>query len=161
MTREPASADGRSRWLALLLCRVVLAAVFVWSGAAKLLAPPQTFADGVASFRLVPAGFISPLALALPPLEILVGTALFVGRPRRLGAFGALSLSGVFLAALTAALARSLPVDCGCFGPGAAWLPLTAVQRVWFDLGRDLLLVAASLALYRQQLAASASPANP
>ena len=161
MTREPASADGRSRWVALFLCRVVLGAVFVWSGAAKLLAPPQAFADSVASFRLVPAGFISPLALALPLFEILVGTALFAGRPRRLGAFGAFLLSGVFLAALTAALARGLPVDCGCFGSGAAWLPLSATQRLWFDLGRDLLLVAASLALYRQQLAASASPVNP
>ena len=161
MTREPASAEQRPRWVALLLCRVVLTAVFVWSGTAKLLAPPQAFADSVASFHLVPAGLISPLALALPPLEILVGTALLAGWPRRLGAFGALLLSGLFFAALTAALARGLPVDCGCFGPGAAWLPLSATQRGWFDLGRDLLLVTASLVLYRQQLAARVSPVNP
>ena len=159
MTCEPASAERRARWT-LFLCRLVLAAVFLWSGAAKLLAPPQTFADSVASFRLVPTGLVSPLALALPPFEILVGAALFAGRPRRWGAFGALLLSGLFLAALTVALARRLPVDCGCFGPGVSWLPLTAAQRTWFDLGRDLLLVAASLVLYRQQLAASVYPAR-
>ena len=160
MTPAPASAYHRSRRLALFLCRLALAAVFMWSGTGKLLAPPQTFADSVASFRLVPNALISPIALALPPFEILLGAALFAGWPRRLGAFGAFLLSGLFLAALTAALARGLPVDCGCFGPGASWLPLTATQRTGFDLGRDLLLTAASLVLYRRQLAVSVFRAN-
>ena len=159
MIRGPAFDRRQAKRVGLLLCRLLLAAVFVSAGAAKLLASPQPFADSVASFRLVPAWLVGPLALALPPFEILVGGALLAGRPRRLGAGGALVLAGVFLVALVAALIRGVPVDCGCFGPGTAWLPLTAGQRMWFDLGRDLLLLMAALGLYRHQLAAGSLPA--
>ena len=155
MSRGPIFDRNRARWVGLWLCRLLLAAVFVSAGAAKLLAPPQGFADSVASFRLVPARVVTPLTLALPPFEILVGAALLAGRPRRLGAYGALVLAGVFLAALSAALVRGIPVDCGCFGPDAVWLPLTPARRMWFDLARDLVLLVAALGLYRHQLAGS------
>ena len=161
MIREPAFDRNRARRAGLLLCRLLLAVVFVSAGVAKLLASPQAFADSVASFRLVPSWLVSPLTLALPPFEILVGAALLADRPSRLGAGGALVLAGVFLVAMITALVRGIPVDCGCFGPGAAWLPLTAARRMWFDLGRDLLLLVAALGLYRHQLAASSPPAIP
>ena len=151
MSREPAPGATRAGRSRALLCRMFLGAVFVGAGTAKFLEPPQGFADSVASFRLVPVWLVSPLTLALPPCELLVGIALLVDRPRRLGAYGALMLAGVFLAALLAALVRGIPVDCGCFGAGASWLPLSGTQRVWFDLGRDLVLAVLALGLYRHQ----------
>ena len=161
MIREPAFDRQRVRRVGLLLCRLLLTVVFVSAGVAKLFASPQAFADSVSSFRLVPSWLVSPLTLALPPLEILVGGALLTGRPRRLGAVGALVLAGVFLVAMVTALVRGIPVDCGCFGPGVAWLPLAAARRMWFDLGRDVLLLVAALVLYRCQLAAGSPPATP
>ena len=156
MNHAAASASGnRAPQAVFFLCRMLLATVFLWAGTVKLLASPEVFADSIHAFRLVPAWLVGPLALALPPFEILTGVALVTGRPRRLGAFCALALAAVFLAALIAAVARGIAVDCGCFGAGASWLPLTAAQRVWFDLGRDLVLLVAALGLYRHQLAVS------
>ena len=158
-----AGVAGRKRGSSAVwfLSRLLLAIVFLWAGSAKLLAPPEVFADGLAAFRMLPGWLVSPVALALPPFEILIGLALATGRPPRLGAFCALVLSAVFLAVLIAARARGLAVDCGCFGAGASPLPLTAARRVWFDLGRDLVLSVAALGLYRHQLAASRPVATP
>ena len=155
------TGGNRAAQAALFLCRTLLAIVFLWAGVAKLLAAPAAFADGIDAFRLVPVWLVGPLALALPPFEILTGVALLTGRPRRLGAFCALALAAVFLAALIAAAARGIAVDCGCFGAGTSWLPLTAVQRLWFDLGRDLALLVAALGLYRHQLTASRPAVTP
>ncbi len=146
--RAPSFAGQLIRW--------TLAGVFLYAGAAKLVQPPTGFADSIASFRLLPTAWIVPAALALPPFELLAGGALLVGRPRRLGACSTLLLGTVFLAALAQAIARGLTVDCGCFGAGANWPPLASGQRMWFDLARDILIVAASLFVYRHEMPASA-----
>lgn len=91
-------------------CALVLAAVFVRAGAAKL-ARPATTAAGFAALR-VPAA--AALARAVPFVELLTAVAL-VGAPR-LGAVAGL----VFLAAFSWVLVRTLrsgtPVPCNCFG---------------------------------------------
>ena len=52
-------------------------------------------------------------------------------------------ISAVFLGAIASALARGLTIDCGCFGGG-----VPSRVRMWLDLGRDLVLLAAALLTY-------------
>jgi putative oxidoreductase len=129
------------RWL-LLAIRIALGAAFVYAGAIKIQDPSE-LAITVASFQILPNLLISPLALALPPFEIICGMLLIVGIWRRPAALGIALLLAIFLIAIAAALARGLTIDCGCFGPGT---PSRA--KMWLDLGRDILLLAAALITY-------------
>jgi uncharacterized membrane protein YphA (DoxX/SURF4 family) len=104
---------------------------------------PSELAITVASFRILPNLLISPLALALPPFEIICGALLIVGVWRRPAALGITLLLVIFLIAIAAALARGLTIDCGCFGTGT---PSRA--KMWLDLGRDILLLVGALITY-------------
>ena len=129
------------RWLVLAI-RIALGAAFVYAGAIKIQDPSE-LAITIASFQILPNLLISPLALALPPFEIICGTLLIVGIWRRPAALGITLLLAIFLIAIAAALARGLTIDCGCFGTGT---PSRA--KMWLDLGRDILLLAAALITY-------------
>jgi uncharacterized membrane protein YphA (DoxX/SURF4 family) len=130
------------KWIVLAL-RVILGAAFVYAGVLKIQDPSE-FAINVASFSLLPNLLISPMALALPPFEIITGLLLIIGVARRPAALGLALISAIFVVAVAAALARGLTIDCGCFGSGT---PSRA--RMWLDLGRDILLLAAALIIYR------------
>ena len=129
------------KWLVVLL-RMGLGAAFVYAGVIKIQDPSE-FAINVASFGILPNALISPMALTLPPFEIITGGLLIIGVARRPAALGIAFLSAVFLVAIAAALARGLTIDCGCFGSGT---PSRA--RMWLDLGRDGVLLAAALTVY-------------
>lgn len=130
------------KWL-ILAIRVALGAAFVYAGAIKIQDPSE-FAITVASFKILPNLLISPLALALPPFEIICGVLLIIGIWRRPAALGITLFLVIFLIAIAAALARGLTIDCGCFGTGT---PSRA--KMWLDFGRDILLLAAALISYR------------
>ena len=51
-----------------------------------------------------------------------------------------------FLLALFSALARGLPVECGCFGDAPS--SLSPIARLWLAIGRDTLLVGALTFIY-------------
>lgn len=122
-----------NRWVRLIL-RMVLGGVFLYAGILKMQAP-QSFADSIATFQLLPITFINLLAISLPVFEMAVGVMLIIGVKPDLAAFSVLILTVVFAAALVSALARGLKIDCGCFGGG----PPSAL-KTWFSLGRDILL---------------------
>lgn len=130
--------DRLSKWAALI-ARVTLGAVFSYAGALKLR-DPQAFADSIHSFAVLPSAWISPVALGLPVLEVVLGLFLLLGLRRRACAWLVAALSMVFVIALTQALIRGLPVDCGCFGSGT---PSTA-KTLW-AIVRDMGLVALAL----------------
>ena len=66
-------SSGRTTALAgLWVLRLGLSGVFVYAGALKIR-DPQSFAESVASFRLLPVSLINPAALTLPVLEVLAG----------------------------------------------------------------------------------------
>jgi len=135
----------RTPWLSSLgwaAVRCLVAAVFLYSGIAKLPAS-LAFAGSIARFQVLPDWLINPVALALPPLEVILATALLVGRWRRQAAFGLAVLGTVFLVALISAAARGLPVECACFGHAAA-------EPLWILIVRDLLIAAGAIATYRR-----------
>lgn len=131
----------RARWFRLGLSWIV-GLVFLYAGVVKFRAP-QDFADSIASFQLLPASLINPLALCLPWFEMGVGTLLLLGWWRRAAALAVLGMTTVFAVAMTTALARGLSVDCGCFGGGTP-----SAFKTWTSLGRDLLLIVAAALLY-------------
>ncbi len=125
--------------------RMLLGAVFAYAGAIKIREAAD-FADAIAGFRLLPPGLSNLVALGLPPFEILLGAWLIAGWRRRTAAFCALGLCGVFLLALVSAAVRGIAVDCGCFG--GAHGGLSEEQRLWFSIGRDVVLLAMAGAVY-------------
>lgn len=135
------------------VARLVLAAVFVLAGLAKLLDASGT-REAVAGFG-VPARLAGPAARLLPASELAVAAALAVPAWSRAGAVGALALLGGFSAAVVANLARGRQPDCHCFGQlhsapiGAATLRRNAV-----------LAGAAGLVLWRGPGRAPALPAG-
>ena len=99
---------------ALLVARVLLAAVFVLAGLAKL-------ADRASSRRAlvnfgVPELPATPLAILLPLAELAAGVALLPRASAWWGAIGALALLLLFVLGIGVNLARGRRPNCHCFG---------------------------------------------
>lgn len=95
--------------------RVVIGGLFVYAGVLKML-DPWGFAFAIDSFQMVPRALISPLAIVLPPLEVLAGILWVLDRAPVTAATAIFGLCVVFALALGAAIFRGLPTQCGCFG---------------------------------------------
>ena len=120
--------------VALLLARLLLAAVFLVAGFAKL-------ADLAGSRRAlrdfgVPAMIADPAGVLLPVAELAVAVALAPAATAWWGALGALALLLLFVAGIGASLARGRTPDCHCFGQ------LHATPIGWRTVARNLGLAA-------------------
>jgi uncharacterized membrane protein YphA (DoxX/SURF4 family) len=127
---------GGAGWT-VLASRLVFSGVFLWAGWGKLR-DPLAFADSVALFRVLPhPALVSLVALCVPVLEWLVAVLLWVPRWHRAAWLVMAGLFAVFTAALSAAQARGLVIDCGCFGSGDAtkWSVPLALGRAGGLLG--------------------------
>ena len=119
---------------------LIIAAIFIYAGALKVLDPVQ-FAHDIDNYKILPWSIGVGLAFYLPWLEIFCGLGLIF----RLFYRGALSiltaLVVIFLIATIAAKARGLDITCGCFGH--------ASQNWSFPthLALDLVILAALAAL--------------
>ncbi|OPY88656.1 MAG: Methylamine utilization protein MauE [Smithella sp. PtaU1.Bin162] len=120
-----------------LVCRLTVAAVFLYAGCEKIIAP-QEFATAIYNYRLLPDWAINVLAVTLPYLEVLLAVCLLVSIYVRGASFIAALLFLVFAIALTINLVRGLDISCGCFGG------LTG-SISWFYLVRDVALMAISV----------------
>lgn len=100
--------------LALLIGRLLLAAVFLLAGVAKY-ADPKGTTKAFTDFGLprVPAAFV---ALVLPVVEAGVAIALIPVASAWYGACGALALLGIFIGGIVFAMVRGRKPDCRCFG---------------------------------------------
>jgi len=95
-----------------LSLRWLLGGAFLWAGAVKL-ANPKAFARSLDGFGLVPEPLLPVVAIALPMLELLVGTAVLRCWRGGLPAMAGMLL--LFMAVLGFAIIQQLDVDCGCF----------------------------------------------
>ena len=121
---------------AVFVMRVVLGGLLVVTGALKAGHAPD-LAAAIAGFRLLPAGAVGPLALALPFFELLLGGYLVAGLFTRTAAIVAAVQFVIYAGAIASAVIRHIPANCGCFGPHD-----TAVAdwpHVAFDLALALL----------------------
>lgn len=112
-----------------LISRLALGGIFFLSGLTKL-GVPTAFTLSINSYEMgLPAGLVQLMAVALPPLEILIGLGLLFGVFTRLMAGASAALMLVFLIAMIQAAARGLDPSCGCFaGPTGNPLGLQLVK---------------------------------
>lgn len=141
---EPAPRAGVLVWAA---ARIVVGALFAFSGFAELIEPPGNFLYVVQSYRILPPAAERTASVFVPWAELLAGVFLALGLRRREAAGLLWALNTVFIITVAAAIIRKLPIkDCGCFGglfslpPGAV---LTLDLALWGMLGA-LALKAAS-----------------
>ncbi len=124
-----------------LAAALLLAAIFGSAGPAKLMAR-DAFAGVVANYRLLPDPLVTPVALVLPCLEIVVALGLLLPATRPLAALMAAFLLLLFAAAMAVNLLRGhSDIDCGC-----------AIGRLrerigWPLVARNLLLAVVALLL--------------
>jgi uncharacterized membrane protein YphA (DoxX/SURF4 family) len=140
------------RWIRFVLA-LIAGGAFIYAGWVGI-SDPLVLADNVASFRILPNFAIVPFSLSMPIFEITAGVLMIVGLFRRPAALGLTIMTAIFCVAIASALARGLVIDCGCFGTSSP-----SRWRMWFDLGRDILLVAGTLIVYLMS-ARRAAPAE-
>jgi uncharacterized membrane protein YphA (DoxX/SURF4 family) len=119
--------------VALILARLVMAAIFIYASLDKI-AHPAAFAKDVYNYQILPDALINLTALVLPWLEVFLGLCLLAGiwLPGAVLAVNGLLI--VFLAALVFNMARGLDVNCGCFSTGS---DAPAMSTGWYLL-RDV-----------------------
>ena len=117
-----------------MLCRLLLAIVFLIAGVAKLADLSGT-RQAVLAFG-APERISATVAVLLPAVELAVGMALIPLPSARFGALGAAVLLAFFIAAVTNALAHGRAPDCHCFGQ------VHSAPVGWRTLARNVVLFA-------------------
>jgi peroxiredoxin/uncharacterized membrane protein YphA (DoxX/SURF4 family) len=131
---EASATKEKAMEIALLVIRLVLAAVFLVAGLAKL-ADVAGSQQALRNFG-VPARLSGPFGVLLPLAELVVVVALLPSASAWWGAVGALVLLLVFVTGIGYNLTRGRTPDCHCFGQ------LHSAPAGWPTLTRNLLLAA-------------------
>ncbi len=100
----------------IFIVRLALGVLLLVTGALKV-AHPESLAEAIAGYRLLPQAFVLPTAVALPYLELIFGAYLVVGLFTRVAAFLVSAMFLIYAAAIASAVLRHIPANCGCFGP--------------------------------------------
>lgn len=95
---------------------MLLGTVLLVAGALKVM-HADSLAATIAGFRLLPQAVVLPLAIALPPLELLFGFYLVVGLFTRIAGGVVCAMFVAYAIAIASAVIRHIPATCGCFGP--------------------------------------------
>jgi hypothetical protein len=140
--RKQIFVHGRVILLLERVVRWILAGIFVYSGAVKLV-DPSRFAEIIAGFGLLPDALVFPVALVLPVIELLAGVGLVFAFRGSLAVITAMLV--VFIAVLLYGINLGLDIDCGCFGPED---PEQAYKGLKAALARDAVMMAAIVFVY-------------
>ena len=144
-------------WLTIRV-QIVLGLLFVAAALPKVVDPPS-FAHMIYNYRIVPASLVNIMALVMPWVELLAGTALILGLWRRSANALIAILLVIFIVAIAINLAKGNVIDCGCFDVHAAGR--STAQRIAdmkLDILRDIGMLLLSLQLWsgirRQEITA-------
>lgn len=103
----------------IILSRLVLGLVLIVAGVDKIIQPAE-FAKAIDNYHIVPYGFENLIAIILPWLEVIVGTALITGFMVDGAAILSLGMMTFFVVAISSAILRGYNIECGCgLKPGA------------------------------------------
>jgi putative oxidoreductase len=104
----------RSPYLSVV-CRVLLAAIFISFALSKIMRP-AVFALNVVDYNLTPAWGVNLWSLALPWGELVVGLFLLLGIRTRAAATLIGAMNVIFIVGLVNAILHHMPINCGCVG---------------------------------------------
>ena len=122
--------------------RIILGAIFLYASFDKIL-HPQTFAEAIYNYQILPDSMINLTALVLPWLEALLGACLLAGVWMPGASVISTGLLGVFIGALIFNEVRGIDIHCGCFSTESTGEP---TGMLWTAL-RDMLFLAVSIFL--------------
>ena len=100
-----------------LAARWILGLTFIYASFHKILSPAD-FAKIVYGYGLFPEALINLIAIMIPYLELIAGSALIMGFYPRSAAIIINGLLLAFIAVLGINLIRGHEFDCGCFSVG-------------------------------------------
>jgi uncharacterized membrane protein YphA (DoxX/SURF4 family) len=126
-------------------CRLLLAGVWLYAGAAKI-GDLNGSVRAVKAYRILPNSVADWVGAALPFVEIGLALLLLVGLATRVAAAASALLLAGFLTGISSAWARGLRIDCGCFGGGGD-LATGESPAYTLDLVRDGLFLLAAVFL--------------
>jgi uncharacterized membrane protein YphA (DoxX/SURF4 family) len=115
----------------VLITRLALGSIFIWTGATKLGA--GDLGTAISRYGIVPAPVARPLAAILPPAELLLGGLLLLGAFVPVALLAGAVLIGVFATAMVVAMRSGRAIPCGCLGDRSALVgPGTIARNVLF-----------------------------
>jgi putative oxidoreductase len=123
------------------LCRLGLAAVFIYAAWSKLF-DPYAFASSTYAYRLVPPVVATVTGIALPAVEIIAALAVLSGVLWRGGVLLLAGMLAFFVFAVFQAILRGIDITCGCFGKASHPVSFLLIAQ------DELLLVAAMYVLW-------------
>ncbi|MCO6005912.1 DoxX family protein [Actinoallomurus purpureus] len=115
--RLPSALQRHQQWITLVV-RVALAVILGYAGYAKFTEPAALQKTAVSAYQILPKGMVTPVALGLPVLEMVLAAMILLGFATRVMAICVGLLFVVFIAGIISVAARGLSIDCGCFGGG-------------------------------------------
>lgn len=129
--------------LGIFFSRVLVGLTLVLAGALKLKAGSRWFLKTLLAYDLVHGKTAALLSKGLPWVEVACGVLLVLGFFTPLVAIAGSSILLIFTSAVTSAILRDKPVDCGCFGRS------TKVSRVrWTLVYRNIVLMGLLMPVY-------------
>jgi uncharacterized membrane protein YphA (DoxX/SURF4 family) len=131
-----------------VLARLVVGGVWVVAGVLKLPDPAENV-RAVRAYQLLPEAVVPTAGHALPIVEVLVGLCLILGLVTRPMAVVSALMLIAFIIGISAAWARGLSIDCGCFGGGGGQVA-NAQAKYPYEIARDVgLLLLSGWLLWR------------
>ncbi len=123
-----------------LLCRLGLAAIFLYAGVPKVL-NAQVFLMETRAYQMLPNSILPSFVVILAMIEVLAGALLLLGVWIRPSANVILGMLIMFVVAISVAMLRGLDIECGCFSGGG--------QKIGFQLlVRDAIMIAMLIPIY-------------
>jgi uncharacterized membrane protein YphA (DoxX/SURF4 family) len=109
---------------AITIARLLLSALFLFSGIIKMF-DPRGFSITVAKFGMLPRQLVKPFAYALPVVEAIIGAALLLRYQLAWSGIAAAALIAISEIGIAGALIKQKKIEnCGCFG-AAIKVPVT------------------------------------
>ncbi len=129
--------------IAGLLCRLIVAGIFIYAGVIKALAPAEEFAYAIEGYKVLNSQFSLWTAYAMPWIELYAGLLLAAGVFTRLSALFTGAMLVGFEVLLGQAWLRHLPVtSCGCFGNSRS-------NSITHEFSQNLCLLALTWAAFK------------
>jgi uncharacterized membrane protein YphA (DoxX/SURF4 family) len=128
-------------WIGLV-ARLVTGGVWLVAGLVKV-PDPAASVRAVRAYELLPEAVVPFVGYVLPVVEVVVGLCLLLGALTRPMAVVSALLFVAFIIGISAAWARGLQIDCGCFGGGG--YDADATSKYPWEIARDVGLLALSL----------------